>query len=169
MALDAVAAAGAETELVTGDELNLPAYDPDLSSRTPDARRFVDQIRRSDGVIIATPGYHGTISGMVKNTLDYIEDMREDATPYLDGRVVGCIVTAYGAQAVGTTLVALRSVIHALRGWPTPYAAGINTAVERMGSAGQAASPAVRAQIDLVAQQVMQFIEMHRAWQATRK
>ena len=164
IALEHAEKLGAETDLVTGPELALPFYDPALTSRTAASNRLIDLIRRSDGLLIATPGYHGTISGMVKNALDYIEDMREDPAPYIDGRVVGCIVTAYGAQAIGTTLVALRSVVHALRGWPTPYAAAINTAVERMGSGGQAASPAVKAQLELVAQQTMQFIQMRRAW-----
>jgi len=165
IALDAAAKLGAETDLITGAELDLPAYDPALTSRTPAATRFVDLVRRADGLVIATPGYHGTISGMVKNTLDYIEDLREDPVPYIDGRVVGCIVTAYGAQAIGTTLVALRSVVHALRGWPTPYAAAINTAVERLTPGADGTSPAVRAQLELIAQQMMQFIEMRRAWQ----
>ena len=55
------------------------------------------------GVVIATPSYHGGISGLVKNAIDFVEDMRDDERPYLDGRAVGCIVVADGPQAIGAT------------------------------------------------------------------
>ena len=81
---------------------------------------LVDAVRAADGVIIASPGYHGSISGLVKNGLDGLEDLRDDVRPYLDGRAVGLIVAADGAQAAGATLSTLRNIVHALRGWPTP-------------------------------------------------
>ena len=51
----------------------------------------------------------GGISGLVKNALDYIEDMREDSRVYLDNKPWGCISCAYGWQAaVGTLRPAAR-------------------------------------------------------------
>ena len=35
----------------------------------------------------------------MKNALDYTEEMRDDALPYLADRSVGLVVTAYGWQA----------------------------------------------------------------------
>jgi multimeric flavodoxin WrbA len=35
-------------------------------------------LRRAHGIIVASPGYHGSMSGLVKNALDYAEDMRDD-------------------------------------------------------------------------------------------
>ncbi len=78
--------------------------------------------------MLVSPGYHGTVSGLVKNALDYIEDLRDDPRPYLDGRAVGCVATASGWQAAVTTLTSLRSIVHALRGWPTPLGAAVNSA-----------------------------------------
>ena len=40
------------------------------------------------------------------------------------GRLHAC---ASGWQAATTTLVAFRSIVHALRGWPTPLGVCINT------------------------------------------
>jgi FMN reductase len=77
-------------------------------------------------VIISSPGYHGTISGILKNAIDYVQVLAEDSRPYLDGRAFGSIAVAYGWQAAGTTLTTLRSIGHALRAWPTPYGAAIN-------------------------------------------
>ena len=63
----------------------------------------------------------------IKNALDYAEDTAKDARPYLDGRAVGCIACAYGWQATDSTLIAMRSIVHALRGWPTPLGVAANT------------------------------------------
>lgn len=132
IALDEARAAGADTELFGGADLaRLPMYDPE-SENVDEALRLVESLRRADGVIIASPGYHGSVSGLVKNALDYIEDLREDGNPYLSGRSVGCVTTAYGWQAAVTTLQTLRSIVHALRGWPTPLGAAINSATTRI-------------------------------------
>lgn len=128
VALAACTEQGAAT-ISLGSELlaALPHYVPNTGKLTPAQLALVNAVRRADAVIIATPGYHGAISGLVKNALDTLEELRSDARPYLDGRAVGCIVTAYGWQSLGTVLSGLRSTVHALRGWPTPYAAAINT------------------------------------------
>ena len=59
-------------------------------------------------VVIASPGYHGTVSGLVKNSLDYLEVLREDDRPYLDGRAVGVIaVASSGGRGVHQTALYL--------------------------------------------------------------
>ncbi len=103
-----------------------------------------------------TPGYHGGMSGLVKNGLDHLESLRDDPRPYLQGRAVGTIVTAAGWQACGTTLVSLRSAVHALRGWPTPYGATINSA-ESVFDEGGAPLEHIMAALRLVAAQVVDF------------
>ena len=127
LALECVRREGAEVRLISGKELELPLYNPDSIDRTDLAKQLVEEVRRADGLIVATPGYHGGISGLVKKALDYLEDLRADALPYLEGKAVGCIVTAAGWQGATGTLISLRSVVHALRGWPTPLGICINS------------------------------------------
>ena len=100
------------------DMARLPLYDPRATSRTADERAFVDAVRAASAVIIASPGYHGSISGVVKNALDLLEETAKDGRAYLADVPVGLIATAYGWQATGSTIAALRSIVHALRGWP---------------------------------------------------
>jgi FMN reductase len=119
--------AGADTAMLGGSDLILPLYNPIDVTRSEPAQRLIDLLRNCDGLILGSPGYHGSISGLVKNALDYTEDMRDDARPYLDGRAIGCIACAFGWQSVGSTLASLRSIVHALRAWPTPFAAGVNS------------------------------------------
>ncbi len=114
-------------------------------------------MRAADGFIIGTPGYHGSLSGLIKNALDLIEETAKDSRPYMTGRAVGCIVTAYGWQATGTTLVAVRSIVHALRGWPTPMGAGLNMIEGGFGEDGAPVQPSAASQLRMVAEQVTSF------------
>jgi FMN reductase len=126
-ALDLAEQAGAQTDMLLAGDLELPAYAPERGSLTPQAGRLVELVRGADGVIVASPGFHGGPSGLIKNALDHLEELRTDERPYLDGRAVGCVVCAAGWQATATTLAALRSTVHALRGWPTPLGVTINS------------------------------------------
>ena len=89
-ALAAAEAAGAETRMFGGEVLaRLPIYNPTDGEEPADRRALVEAVRAADGLIVATPGYHGSISGLVKNALDCLEALRDDVRPYLDGRSVG--------------------------------------------------------------------------------
>jgi len=127
IALEGAAAGGAETLLISGPELELPIYAWERKERTPAAQHLIASLRRADGVIIGSPGYHGTVSGLVKNALDYVEDMSKDEWPYFHGRPVGAVATGAGWQGAVMTLTTLRGIVHALRGWNTPLGVAINT------------------------------------------
>jgi len=155
LALSAADAAGARTQLFGSEELlALPHYVP--GSPNGNGRTLIDAVRRASGLIIASPGYHGTISGLVKNAIDYLEETSKDERVYLDGVPVGLIATAYGWQATGGTLGALRSIVHALRGWPTPMGAAINTS-GGIFSEGVCKNEAAANQLRLVGLQVVEF------------
>lgn len=147
-ALDACEARGAETELFAAEDLAFPIYAPGVTEADARVTRYLDAIRRADGIVICSPGYHGGVSGLVKNAIDWVEELRTDARPYFDGRPVGLIVVADGWQATATTLSSLRSIVHALRGWPTPLGVTVN-------AANGAADPA---QLELLASQVLSRI-----------
>ncbi|WP_122406425.1 NADPH-dependent FMN reductase [Bradyrhizobium vignae] len=153
IALDMVRAQGCDVHAIAGPSLILPPYDPATVKNIPAAAAIVDVLRRADGIILSSPGYHGSMSGLIKNVIDYTEEMRDDERSYWEGRAVGCIVCANGHQAIGTTLVAMRSVVHALRGWPTPYAATILTGAPSAVGADANWLPGLQ----VVADQVVRF------------
>ncbi|OWK29793.1 NADPH-dependent FMN reductase [Sphingomonas mucosissima] len=165
IALDAAGEQGFRTRLFGGaDMAKLPLYDPKASERTAEEREFVDAVRGASALIIASPGYHGSISGVVKNALDLLEETARDPDrAYLADMPVGLIATAYGWQATGSTIAALRSIVHALRGWPTPFAAAINSAVTKFDDEGGASDPAVVEQLRLIGQQVARFAPLVKA------
>ena len=155
---------GASTSCFSGAELaRLPHFAPELPDRTDTALRMLEEIRRSDGIIVASPGYHGSVSGLVKNALDYTEDLREDQRCYLSGMPVGLIVTGAGWQGTVTTLEALRSIVHSLRGWPTPMGVAINSTLPVFGPDGQVTDDKARFQLEVMAGEVMEFVKVRRA------
>ncbi|MFI1464928.1 NADPH-dependent FMN reductase [Nocardia carnea] len=153
--LDAVEQRGGRTALFSGEQINLPMYNPHDPARTPQAQALVEALRAADAVIVGSPGYHGAISGLVKNALDYVEDMRTDPTVYLDNKPWGCITCAYGWQAAVGTLGQLRGIGHALRAWPTPIGVAINSADKIWDDTGALIDTGVQNQLELLAVQVL--------------
>jgi FMN reductase len=160
LALGLAGQMGCATEIFSGAAINFPPYDPAERQRSPEARALVEALRRADGLILSSPGYHGTISGLLKNALDYTEDLRADPRVYLSERAVGIIVCADGIQAMGSTLNTLRSIAHALRAWPTPFAAVVNSGGKPFAADGSCLSTEVEQSLRLVAAQVVEFAQM---------
>ena len=161
VALDSAAQCGALTKAFGGQYLaSLPLYLTPGSASAADT--LIAAVRQADGLIIASPGYHGSVSGIVKNAIDYLELTARDARVYLDSIPVGLVVTASGWQAMGSTLATMRSIVHALRGWPTPLGATINTSGGTFRD-GVCVDEAAIKQLALVGRQVATFARMHIA------
>lgn len=165
--LAAASAGGARVQIFGGAALcALPHYTM-VQDLTPAGRALVDAVRAADGLIVASPGYHGSVSGLVKNALDFLQETARDERPYLDGLPVGLIVTAHGWQATGSTLAALRSIVHALRGWPTPLGATIK-ANPGLFENDRCTDAIVADQLATIGQQVLEFARLRqRVPQAT--
>jgi FMN reductase len=160
LALRHAEAAGARTKLFGGEFLErLPHFNPGPAGPSPEQAELAAAVRDADGIILATPGYHGSLSGVVKNALDTLELTRGHDRPYFDGKAVGIIVTADGTQAGGATLMAVRGIIHAMRGWPTPFGAALN-ASNLFDESGECREAKDAAQLAMVAEQVMEFAKM---------
>jgi FMN reductase len=165
--LAAVERQGGRPRLYCGEDIDLPMYNPHNPARTPQASQLIEALREADAVVVGSPGYHGGVSGLVKNALDYIEDMRGDSRVYLDNKPWGCISCAHGWQAAVGTLDQLRVIGHALRAWPTPLGVAINSADRVWDDAGALIDPAVRDQLGLLAAQVLTFAPSHTLTRVT--
>ncbi|MGA9883683.1 MAG: NADPH-dependent FMN reductase [Candidatus Acidiferrales bacterium] len=164
LALRAAEDAGAIVHCFNGPFLvRLPHFAPEHQTRSSEQREMVEMVRRADGLIVASPGYHGGVSGLVKNALDLLEDLSADERSYLDGRAVGLVATAAGWQAAVTTLHALRAIVHALRGWPTPMGAPLNTAEALFDANGNCSDSKAASALNAVGSQVVEFAVRHGA------
>lgn len=153
----------AEVTTFCGPKLLLPHYTPaGVSSEGGDSvgHELIHAVRTADVVLIGSPGYHGSLSGAVKNALDYIEELAKDERPYLDGRVVACMSTAYGWQAAVNTLTSLRQIVAALRGWCAPYGIAINVADGYLDDNGVFRADRVAESIHILTAQIRDFLAL---------
>lgn len=114
------AEAGAQTTLASVRELDLPVYNDDVPLlEQPDVIHiFLDDVRAADGFVLASPTYHGTISGALKNALDFLNVDSGVPRTYFDGRPVGLV--AYGGPSALNVLNALYHSVRGLRGMQVP-------------------------------------------------
>ena len=86
----AAEAAGAEVQTVELCTLSLPFCDgrADELSYGGDVTGFIEAVREADGLLIGSPNYHGSLSGVLKNALDLLgpEAVRD--------KLVGVVATA---------------------------------------------------------------------------
>jgi FMN reductase len=112
---------GVDAELLDLLELDLPMFLPDRAfedypiEKQDIIARLIAAYRRADAMIWASPTYHGTVSGVFKNAIDFAELLAQDARPYLQGCAVGII-----AVNDTSTLTAMSHCVHDLRAWLAP-------------------------------------------------
>ncbi|MEL7211515.1 MAG: NAD(P)H-dependent oxidoreductase [Pseudomonadota bacterium] len=96
-------------------DLNLPLYDGDLEADAgvPDAvKTLAAQIEAADAVVISTPEYNQSISGVLKNALDWVS--RVDGSPWA-GKPVAIMSAAAGRSGGARAQYALRLCMQPFR------------------------------------------------------
>jgi FMN reductase len=127
IALAGAQAEGARVAMLTPATMPLPLFDGtyglDLYSAAERQAilSLLDAVRQAHGLIIASPTYHNSVSGAVKNMLDFLELLREDQPPRLEGKVVGLVTVQEGTSGTGNnTLTTMLLAARALRAWVAP-------------------------------------------------
>ncbi|NUE03315.1 NAD(P)H-dependent oxidoreductase [Halorubraceae archaeon YAN] len=116
-ALGGADTAGATTELLDLRELTIPPLDPDRE-RQRDASVFKQQLRDADAILLGSPMYHGSYSGVLKNALDHC------GFDEFEGKTVGLLAVSGGSFPL-PTLEHLRSVCRAFNAWVLPHQAAV--------------------------------------------
>jgi NAD(P)H-dependent FMN reductase len=117
IAVDACRAAGAEVTSIDLRELGLPLFDQDIedASGLPDgAKKFKALLRGSDAFLIASPEYNSSVTGALKNAIDWASRAESDDEPPLvafRGKVAALISASPGQLGGLRGLVTLRSIL----------------------------------------------------------
>jgi FMN reductase len=113
MALENAAMHGAQIRLLEIAKADIPLYSPAASP--PDA--VTKDVEWADAFILASPDYHGSMSGALKNFLDFYYE--ESA-----GKVFGYIVASHEKGL--TVMDQMRTAVRQCYGWSLPYGVSIN-------------------------------------------
>lgn len=109
-----VEATGASVEILDLRTMKLPFCDGgDEYPGYPDVERLQDAVKAADGLILATPEYHGSVSGVLKNALDLM------SFEHLSDKVAG-LISVLGGQSNSNALNDLRLIVRWVHGWVIP-------------------------------------------------
>lgn len=116
IAVEAAKAAGAAVEVIELKALNLPLYDGDLEVQEglPEgARTLKEAIRKAQGLLIASPEYNTSISGVLKNAIDWASRPGKGETPaeVFAGKTAALLAASPSAYGGYRGLAAVRSIL----------------------------------------------------------
>jgi FMN reductase len=145
-ALEGATAAGAETRLLDLRELDLPMFDPDHDEPTEAAAELIESCYAADGLLWSSPLHQGTISGALKNALDWLHRLGQRDPPYFHDKVIGLISAAAGTQGL-QAINTMEFAVRALRGWAVPYVVPVAAAGRVFDSAGRIQDESIQLQL----------------------
>jgi NAD(P)H-dependent FMN reductase len=107
---------GAEVRLLELNRIVLPLYDPSAPV-SKEVEYAAEAVAWADAFILASPDYHGSISGALKNFLDHFYEE-------FAGKVFGYIVASHEKGL--TVMDQMRTAVRQCYGWSMPYGVSIN-------------------------------------------
>jgi NAD(P)H-dependent FMN reductase len=116
IALDHAKSHGAEVRLLELNRTVLPLYDPSAPA-SKEVEDAAEAIAWADAFILASPDYHGSMSGALKNFLDHFYEE-------FAGKVFGYIVASHEKGL--TVMDQMRTAVRQCYGWSMPYGVSIN-------------------------------------------
>jgi len=117
IALEFAKKQGAETRLLDLKQTKLPLYNPSTNDSISEIKKVQDDVNWSDALILSTPDYHGSMSGAMKNFLDYF--WAEFA-----GKTFGYICASHEKGL--TAMDQMRTAIRQCYGWSLPYGVSVS-------------------------------------------
>jgi len=108
---------GVQTRYLDLREYDLPLFDDE--TQPPGLAQWRSDIEEADGLILGTPEYHGSFSGVLKNALDYL------SFDEAEGKMIGLVGVSGGSMGAFDAMNGLRSVGRALHAWVVPQQAAV--------------------------------------------
>jgi NAD(P)H-dependent FMN reductase len=110
----------AKTRLLELRKMEMPLYNPDSDSSMQSnmkLQKVTDDVNWADAFVLVSPDYHGSISGSMKNFLDYYWEE-------FAGKTFGYICTSHEKGL--TVMDQMRTAVRQCYGWSLPYGISVN-------------------------------------------
>jgi NAD(P)H-dependent FMN reductase len=151
---------GCEVELFDLHEMPVPFYDGDVEEYgDANLERLVRLAHEADGFVLATPEYHGSVSGVLKNALDHLSFQQ------FDGKVVLSVSSAGGAVGV-SCLTHLQAIVRYVHGINCTEWISIGGEQRKFSAQGEPEHPKVK---ERVAGATKYFVGMIQAFRGQSK
>lgn len=158
LSLEAVRRAGAQVELVDLTQLRLPFGGSRFDHQEfPDVTRLNTLLRSAHGQIWATPEYHGSFSGVLKNALDL------GGFDEYSGKAVALLGVAGGQIGAIQALSHLRTIARQLHCWCLPEQVSIARISGAFDETGQFKDENLAASVDKMARQLVRWARVFEA------
>jgi FMN reductase len=142
IAAQKVEALGAEVKILDLRQMDLPFCNGgDEYPNNPDVKLMQDAVRSADGLILVSPEYHGSVSGVLKNALDLM------SFDQLSGKVAG-FITILGGQSNSNALNDLRVILRWVHAWAIPEQVAIGQAWKSFTPDGKIADEKLAERLD---------------------
>lgn len=102
-----------EVTVVGPQPLRLPLFEEGVTEKDPDVVAFRNQVAAADALLIASPVYHDSYSGVLKNAVDHLYNELAD-------KPVALIAVGGGRTGQGQALEHLRAVFRETACWVLP-------------------------------------------------
>ena len=162
-ALEGADAAGAETKLIDLRDYRLTFADgeDEAAGAVPtDVLRLRKEVGSAHGILLGTPEYHGSLSGVLKNALDLM------GFAEFEGKMIGLIGVSGGQSGAFEGLNSLRSIGRALHAWVVPEQVSIPGAADVFPAAGGIKDVEISERLHRVGHRVAEFARLHEAGRA---
>ncbi|MGA7923738.1 MAG: NADPH-dependent FMN reductase [Thermoplasmata archaeon] len=149
---------GAETRLIDLEPYTLPfCRGKEQEVHYPEnVQRFRADIAWGDGIILATPEYHGSFSGVLKNALDLL------GFEEFEGKMVGLVGVSGGRLGGSDAMNQLRSIGRVLHAWVVPTQAWVSEAYAAFDELGEPKIASVTERLMSVGHEVTHFARLHK-------
>lgn len=138
VALGRAAAIGVQTQLIELGDYELPFCGATSEQDYPkDVFRLRSELENAHGIILGTPEYHGSMSGVLKNMLDLM------SAEQFEGKIVGLVGVAGGQPGAISSLNTMRMVGRNLHCWVLPQEVSIGLAGSAFDADGAPTDPAI--------------------------
>lgn len=156
LAAQRMEALGAEVEILDLREMQLPFCNgEDDYPDYPDVEKLRNAVQQADGLILATPEYHGSVSGVIKNALDLM------SFDQLSDKVTG-LISVLGGQSNSNALNDLRVIMRWVHAWVIPEQIAIGQAWKAFSNDGKIVDEKLSQRFDEFAQSLVESTQKLR-------
>jgi NAD(P)H-dependent FMN reductase len=163
VAADAARAAGGEVTLLDLADIPMPLFDGDLEARDglPDnAQRLRELMAAHQGLLIASPEYNSSITGVLKNAIDWASRPAPGVPDlaYFQGKVAALMSASPGALGGLRGLVHLRSILGNIKVIVLPEQLAIPKAGDAFQPDGTLKDPKQQAGFENIARRLVEVV-----------